>query len=81
MQQALVHQVYDMYTVHSQRLELAEGSYIQALRYDPQYQDAMDELVKVRVEQLKVCVCVCVCVSAFMILPSLSGYGLLPRVV
>ncbi|XP_064381949.1 uncharacterized protein LOC135330907 [Halichondria panicea] len=34
------------------RLELSEGSYIQALKCDPQYKDAEDELFKIRVEQL-----------------------------
>ena len=59
-----------------QRLEQAEKSCMLALRYDPQYRDAEDELIKIRVEQLTVscvcvcvynvcvCVCVCVCVRA-----------------
>ena len=39
-------------------LELAEGSYILALRYNPQYTEVEEELVKNRVEQLVVCLCV-----------------------
>ncbi len=49
-------------------LELAEGSYILALKYDPQYTEVQEELVKIRVEQLVVRTYVYMCelVQSFM---------------
>ena len=46
--------MYSSVTFVLQRLEQAENSYVLALRYDPQYRDAEDELIKIRVEQLTV---------------------------
>jgi len=38
--------------LYSQKLDLAESSFVSAIKYDPNYQEALDELHRIRVEQM-----------------------------